>query len=166
VGARIGRIGWLHLSEPPDRNCDMRIGRGPQLVIEVDVGHLAVEFVLAAYGIAAAARGNLKVEVANQITVRARRPSLHEHGRGLQFVHRRRKPRNRRPRHADDKVRAKMSDQVLADERQGRKTGGIERCQSEPRVLDRAERHDHGTARCQIYRTSAGVDARDAPSPC
>ena len=123
MSAGVRGIGGLHLPKAADRDRHVSIRRGAQLVVEVDIGNFAEEFVLGTDGVTASARGDLKVEPADQVPVLPRSAPLDEQRRRLQFVCRGGEAGYRRPGHADDEVRAEMRYQILADERQGGKTG-------------------------------------------
>ena len=163
MSAGVGGIGGLHFPKAADRDRHVSIRRGAQLVEEVDIGNLAEEFVLGTDGFTASARRDLKVELAEQITVLPRSAPLDEQRRRLQFGRRGREAGYRRPRHADDEVRAKMRYQVLADERQGGKAGPFERGQSQSGVFDGTESDDDGAAGSKVDRPLARIDARDPP---
>ena len=123
--AEVARVCRLHLAQPADRNRHMRVRGATQLVIEIDVGDFAVEFVFAANGAATAAGGDLQVEAAKEIAIRPGCAALHEQRRRLQLVCGRREPRNGGPRHANDEVGAQMRDQVLTHQRQAGQAGTV-----------------------------------------
>ena len=93
--AGIRRIGRLHLPKAAYRDRDMGVSRGPKLIVEVDIRNFAIEFVLSANRVAAAARRNLKVEPAEQIAILPRRTTFYEQRRGLQFIYGGRQARDR-----------------------------------------------------------------------
>src|SRR5262249_45076819 len=113
--------------------------------------------------VTASGRGDLQMEVANEIAVWLRRAAFDEERGGLQLVRRRREAWNRAARDAKDKVGAKVSNQVLPDQRQRRQSSPIERKRGEARPLDRPERDDGGAARREVDESAASVDAAHPP---
>src|SRR4051794_16069758 len=116
MGRKVLRVGRLHLAEAPDGDRHVSVGRGAELIVELDIRNLAVELVLASWhGRPAAARRDLKVKPAEEVAVLARGSALEKEGGRLQLARCGGQPGYRRAWHTDDEIRAQMPDEVLAD---------------------------------------------------